>query len=77
MQLMAKKKPTRPAKPNRSPSWRIYVMVDPELEQAYERYVAGQPYEPTKVQVVERALKKLFAEAGCWPVEGEPAGEDD
>lgn len=74
MQVMAKKKqqPRVPhddgKQPNRSPSWTIYARIDPDLQEAVDRYIASQEYPPTIGRVVERALKDLLEKAGLWPV---------
>jgi hypothetical protein len=60
MTVMAKKK----HKPNRSPAWIVNVRLDPDLEPMFERYAALQEFEPTIRQVVERALRELFRDAG-------------
>lgn len=48
--------------PDRSPSWKLFVRIDPDLEAQVEAYCKSFEYEPTLSKVVERALRLLLAD---------------
>ncbi len=57
------KKPTEV----RPPSWVVYARLEQELEAIFEDYQAKFEYPPPLARVIEKALKKLFADAGVYP----------
>jgi hypothetical protein len=61
---MGKKKTGEESRP---PSWAVYARLDPDLKQAFEDYQQLFEYQPELARVIERALKRLFEEAGVWP----------
>jgi hypothetical protein len=61
MPLMAKETKKQP---DRSPSWKVFVRIDPALEPLVEAYRNAQTYPPTLSKVVERALRLLLKEEG-------------
>jgi len=61
MVIMAK--PKKPAsKPNRSPSWKVFVRVPLDLEEPIKAHMARQPYAPSLAQIVERGLRLVLEE---------------
>ena len=57
MPFMAKS-PKKPAE--RSPSWKVFARLDPDLESRVEAYRKRREYPPTLSKVIERALKLLL-----------------
>ena len=56
MPRMAKQK----KKVERSPSWKLFVRLNPDLEPLVEKYRTQHVYPPTMSKIIERALRMLL-----------------
>lgn len=67
MPRMAKQKPQPPATKRTREGVNINVWVEPELGEAFEKYLEEVRPKPTRKTAVEAALELLLTQAGRWP----------